>query len=203
MLTAKNVFVQSESIFLNKKALWCAAMHYICQVLYSEVQSISNQKKIMKKLLNLMLIALVMGFTSCKKENEADLSTVEGMKKAITSGYWQLASYQSSDSKQIQAAETYMAFSFKADDKVESYYAKGVLQSADGKYRIKMHDGRMVIVFYENADQYNKDQHSDNETYEITMQGGELKLYNTKYKSTNTLKKYSSMAATKDLPSAT
>lgn len=151
-----------------------------------------------------MLIALVMGFTSCKKDkNEADVTTVDGLTKTLTKGFWQELSYQYGTNGQTVQSKNYFAYSFKSGNKLATYYMKGQVSSDDAYFRAKMHDGRLILVIYYSKDKFDKDQYSDSDMYDVTMKDGNLQMFSRKYSDTYTYKNYSSIAATKDLPPST
>jgi hypothetical protein len=155
----------------------------------------------MKRILNLILIALVVFISSCKKdESSADLNSVEGINKALVSGYWQHIKYNINQSTTLYDSQSYWAYQFKSGNKLDSYFAKGETYNTDQPYRVKMYNGRVVFVFYNDQTQYDQDDHTASSVYDIYFKNGELYLENKTYNSIDVYKNYSSMAATKDLP---
>lgn len=163
----------------------------------------------MKKLLLLCLsfFAMATTITSCSKDDDngntqenneiLNSTSAEEIQNVILSGVWQVEKWREGSESAFKDAETFGAYKFLDTKNREAYFMKDQLYST-WFYKITTMDGKAVFLTYPNQEGYDNNQ--PNSVYDVSLENGLLKLVSRSSNYGEILRKYNTMAETKDLP---
>ena len=164
----------------------------------------------MKKLFLTAIIVASTSFAliSCSSEEDSNqpsetqgvnLTDAQAIQRHILNGYWQYESTIDLDDNQVEEAEHYFAYKFKANNTHDYYYQKNVKHS-ERKYKIDTIDGKAVYILYSTESDFEDNIIHDYNTFNISIENDKIKLESREGNYIDYFKFYETMGETKDLP---